>query len=654
MHRQRAGARATNIDRIEQVGLLMLLVLHTVFTLLLFLRIYRFPDWEVWVVPICAVVDIAIWYTYQRQLISNRTMIKIVIITSYAYIFFYGIHPDVFFEMHFIYVAFVIVCSQLDDYGLTKIGFLTYAATLLYHIAVTGEAIRVMREGNSDLHALILTLLVIGPIFMRYSISLHHDERMMRDLEIERTRRKLTDMTEFTSASVGTLLDLTSEAQRNAAAAAASASGEARRSAESAAEAAHDAAWLAYEVKSMADLMLGRIEPHRRSIAMSELTAALIDRFEPCRAGTDVEIIYDISPDMPSQVNTDPYLLTEAARAIVHNAASVSTKGAVCVHISSRQVDDAANLMISVEDTGSQFSATAIEQAYIDDIPRVAPGSMSIAITAAIHTAPLFGATVSISASPSRGNTVSLCASSAVDDASPWLDTSAVKGSACVLFDPTQRSTDGSRWFSLMIEHAARSLDIDIYVARSTAEAAQAVADHDAEVVIASADAIASYPELRSSLTGAARLRPLDGPVSVVSIERALTSGADEPRIELTLIERLRALGADTEKGLVYCAGSEELYRELAMTFAAKAAERAAELGALLDSGDTARYRISIHALKSNLRSLAFDALADMAQRLEAEADKAGPASLRAGHDELMRSMINIGRELTDGYTDAE
>lgn len=654
MQRQRADERATNIDRIVQIGLLMLLTLHTVFTLLLFLRIYRCPDWEVWVVPICTVIDIAMWYTYQRQLISNRSMTKIVIITSYAYIFFYGIHPDVFFEMHFIFVAFVLVCSQLDDYTLTKIGVLTYAVTLVYHIGVTGEAIRVMREGNSDLHALVLTLLVIGPIFLRYATSRRHDENMLRDQEIERARRKLADMAEFTTASVGTILERARKAEKNAAAAAAATFGDAKRIAESAAEAAKGAASLAYEVKAMTDLMLDRIEPKYRSISMRELTADLIDRCELARVGMDVEIIYDISLDMPSRISTDPYLMTEAVRAIVNNAASVSTKGVVCMHISSRQVDSTANLMISVEDTGSQFSATAVEQAYIDDIPRVSPGAMGIAITAAIHAAPLFGATVSISTSQSRGNTVNLCAAASIDDAAAWLDPAAVKGRVCVLFDPTTRITEGSRWFSLMIERAEQSLGINIYVARSPAEAARAAADHAAEVVVAAADAIVRYPELRASLTGSAYLQQLDGPVSVVSIEKALTAERDDTHLELTLIEMLRVLGADTDKGLIYCAGSEDLYRDLAMTFAAKASERADELDALLNAGDTAGYKIKIHAIKSNLRSLAFDTLADIAQKLEQEANKASPASLRSAHDELMRSIKDIGRKITDGYTDAE
>ena len=83
------------------------------------------------------------------------------------------------------------------------------------------------------------------------------------------------------------------------------------------------------------------------------------------------------------------------------------------------------------------------------------------------------------------------------------------------------------------------------------------------------------------------------------------------------IMTRLEAAGINSGEGLGYCADDVGFYTQMLEGFADSSETRLSELERAYSEQDIKSYRISVHSIKSNSRTLGIDDLSDMALELE-------------------------------------
>lgn len=120
------------------------------------------------------------------------------------------------------------------------------------------------------------------------------------------------------------------------------------------------------------------------------------------------------------------------------------------------------------------------------------------------------------------------------------------------------------------------------------------------------------------------------------------------PDPDEAILQQLRDHGADTAEGLRFCGGKASLYRKMMRLFAKEAVKTAKELEEAYAAADVSTYRIKVHAVKSNLRTLGFAALGEKAYALEMACTNGDWTFVTGGsHTQLMADLAALTEFLT-------
>lgn len=137
----------------------------------------------------------------------------------------------------------------------------------------------------------------------------------------------------------------------------------------------------------------------------------------------------------------------------------------------------------------------------------------------------------------------------------------------------------------------------------------------------------------------------LSKPVSGEALERMLLKYLPEEKIaqETNLL--------DTDSGLAYSGGMEDIYWDVLEMFCRMQPEKSAAIQNLYEQEDWNRYRISVHALKSTSRSIGGKSLSRQAEELEKAAKENRIGYIREHHLEMINAyeaVAKMGRQLAE------
>ena len=113
--------------------------------------------------------------------------------------------------------------------------------------------------------------------------------------------------------------------------------------------------------------------------------------------------------------------------------------------------------------------------------------------------------------------------------------------------------------------------------------------------------------------------------------------------------------GIDTERGLHYSQGDEELYKVLLKRFIEEAEAKKTALSTAYKEGDNKNYEVFVHALKSTSKMIGAAELSDQAKELEELAKAGGQGITGSLHDRMMEMymhVVDVIREALEGMPD--
>ena len=94
------------------------------------------------------------------------------------------------------------------------------------------------------------------------------------------------------------------------------------------------------------------------------------------------------------------------------------------------------------------------------------------------------------------------------------------------------------------------------------------------------------------------------------------------------------------EMALEYCAGDEEIYREILEGYLEE--DRREELAQYYAAEDLPNYRVVVHAIKSTSRTIGAEEVSDKAKALEYAAADGDMAYIKENNDELAKMYADL------------
>ena len=128
--------------------------------------------------------------------------------------------------------------------------------------------------------------------------------------------------------------------------------------------------------------------------------------------------------------------------------------------------------------------------------------------------------------------------------------------------------------------------------------------------------------------------------------------GEEEPGSELKAA--LKKAGLDTEEGVKYSAGSEDLYLELLKDFVKDGEGRKKDLDRFFGAKDWTSYRVLVHAMKSGLRTLGAGELSKKAKELEDASGAGDEDYIDKEHGSFTDSYLKLVSDIGKAFDESE
>ncbi|MCR5742329.1 MAG: response regulator [Lachnospiraceae bacterium] len=109
-------------------------------------------------------------------------------------------------------------------------------------------------------------------------------------------------------------------------------------------------------------------------------------------------------------------------------------------------------------------------------------------------------------------------------------------------------------------------------------------------------------------------------------------------------IDKLKASGIDTDAGMKFCSEDAEFYRSILEDFAKT--DSFEQMRASLDAGDIDKYRIQVHAFKSNSKTIGAMELFELAKSLEMAAKEGDKTFIDENHPKLISMYDEVQKLL--------
>jgi len=104
----------------------------------------------------------------------------------------------------------------------------------------------------------------------------------------------------------------------------------------------------------------------------------------------------------------------------------------------------------------------------------------------------------------------------------------------------------------------------------------------------------------------------------------------------------------DKNAGLGYCAGDEEIYREMVRSFCAQGEKYVSELTKYFSERDWKNYRIIVHSLKSTALVIGANAFSEYAKKMEIAAKEEQETLLLAEEENFLTEYTELLKLLKD------
>ncbi|MCR4596038.1 MAG: response regulator [Lachnospiraceae bacterium] len=424
--------------------------------------------WEAWVIPIVAVGIIGIWWLHLAQKADMFIRTNVYFVYASFFVFFHGIHDISYFDVSVIVLVLMATFMVVDRKSLLNIILAEYVLIMTFQFV------------NLYLHAqdevtpvfLIRTVLHYGVVLCMYTlgrilVSSRLTAAKKLDEWHETVRANDHDMEDFLSnishelrTPVNVISGMTTILQKD----------DSREELVSIKDACIRLAHQIEDIQDYTEIKRGELYMAEENYMVISLINDVVSIYKANSKMSELELVVDIAPDMPTLLRGDIQKLHKMFRNLLDNAIKFTKRGGVYIRVYSVPHDYGINLTIEVTDTGIGMTRADISRVsrgmYQANKKRNrSTGGIGIGLPIVYGFVHKMGGFVNITSTKGHGTTVRISIPQQVVDFAPCLalKNTANEGIAIYIRPEKFKVPEVREFYNTMAANLAKGLKTALY-----------------------------------------------------------------------------------------------------------------------------------------------------------------------------------------------
>ena len=456
------------------------LVMATAYTILTaaLMAVTIVLGWELWMVPLLAIALVFVWVLHIMQGLTERIRTYNYVILILIEFFFYSTHSTSFFDIPILLILILMLFMLIDELPALYMTLFMYALALIYHCVIIHTInadttkIEFSRMGLDIVSGLVAFMLT------RYLIKRRRQEEENYQAIIEElgntTRRAedfLTNVSHEFRTPINAVTGMSDVMLRN------EDNAEKRKDLIAIQQAGHRLFTQISDILDYTELDTGRLKISSESYMISSTINDLIADMRFTVNTSDLELVIDVSPRVPSVMIGDEVKVKKIIRHLLDNAYKFTKTGGIYIYIYTLPKDYGVNLCISIQDTGIGVTDTKIdtiyERFYQADAGRSRrAGGMGLGLSIVHGMVREMGGFMHIDSTEGKGTSIHISIPQGVSDETPCMFVEKNDRTCIASYtQPKKYSTPAVReFYDTAIEHLRQGLGVGLHKATSLSE----------------------------------------------------------------------------------------------------------------------------------------------------------------------------------------
>ena len=350
------------IDNIS-ISYLTILSCSTFLSIIVIIQIFVL-NWEKWAIVPIVVGTIAGWVIHVKNFMSGSQRGWYYVVYLMFVCFFYGIHTERLFDLAIVMAAVMVLVTMLGNINLITMCQLTYYLTLGYGVIkliIEEKEFDVLVISRIVMNLLLVTMVawLTRAIIKKWTGILidAKDDLQEYNESTERLNDFLANVSHEIRTPINAVIGLTGvciDKEEN---------DSIRNDMISIRSAGRRVAEQIGDILDYSEIDRGKLAKNCEDYMISSVMNDLVMELrEYDRHG--VELIIDISPEIPSVMNTDVQKLKKIFKALISNGLKYTKEGGVYVKVTTDKHSYGVNLCIEVTDTGIGMTDEELQKVY--------------------------------------------------------------------------------------------------------------------------------------------------------------------------------------------------------------------------------------------------------------------------------------------------
>ena len=316
--------------------------------------------WEAWVPPLILFGLVGIWWLHITGRIEADLRATVYFIYTAFVVFYFGVHPDMIFDISVVIMLFMATFSMLDSKKILN------CIVIEYMILAISQGYLSSANGEMTMDALMImkALLHTGSVITLYMFCRTNVTRRMQ--EDERLNKWKTtvkendnDMEDFLSnishelrTPVNVISGMTTLLQKNMDC----------EELESIKAAGIRLAHQIEDIQDYTEIKRGELKLEEENYMCISLVNDVVSIFKSMENKKKLELVVDLDPTTPTLLKGDIQKLHKLFRHLLDNSIKFTNRGGINIKVYSEPRSYGANLTIEVTDTGSGMTRAQLSR----------------------------------------------------------------------------------------------------------------------------------------------------------------------------------------------------------------------------------------------------------------------------------------------------
>ena len=455
---------------------LVVVTAYTVLTIAL-MSVTALLSWELWMLPLMLVALVSVWVLHITQGLTDKMRSYYYTVLILIEFFFYGVHSTSLFDLPILLLLILFIFVLLGETGAIYLAVGTYVLELVYHISILHAS-----DGASQLDyakiALDIVAAVLGFLLTRYLLKRSRTERENYADVIAQLRQTthraedfLTNVSHEFRTPINAVTGMSDVMLRN------EDNPQKRKDLVAIQQAGHRLFAQISDILDYTELDTGRLKVSAEPYMIASTINDLITEMRFMENQSDLELVVDVDPLVPSMLVGDEGKIKKIIRHLVDNAFKFTKVGGIYIHVCTLKKDYGVNLCITVQDTGIGIEDAQLDKLYekfyqADASRSRRAGGMGLGLSIVYGMVQELGGFMHITGTEGKGTLVHISIPQEVTDATPCMLVEKNERTCIAAYtQPKKYATPAVReFYDLAIEHLRSGLGVGLHKASTLGE----------------------------------------------------------------------------------------------------------------------------------------------------------------------------------------